>query len=343
MKAFGQPANTYYDLTKADIVVSLDADFLSTGAGNLRYARQFASRRRVSAEKTTMNRLYVVEPMPTPTGAKADHRLPLRAGDMDEFAWALATAIQTAKGAEKSENGDIYTWSGKIGADLLRNKGACVVIPGEQQSATVHALAHVMNAALGNVGKTVFYTDPLETDPKDQLDSLNDLVKDLDAGSVELLLVLGGNPVFNSPVELGMRDRIQKAKTRVHLSLYEDETSAVCQWHLPETHYLETWGDARAFDGTVSIQQPLIAPLYDGRSACELLQSLTDAPDLKPYDVVKRYWAAQHTGADFEAWWRRAVHDGVVAGTAFPTKTRPCMATLSPSIRRSAAWAASSK
>jgi molybdopterin-containing oxidoreductase family iron-sulfur binding subunit len=321
MKTFAQPVNTYYDFTKADIVVSLDSDFLASGAGSLRYARQFAARRRVSAEKTTMNRLYVVEPMPTPTGAKADHRLPLRAGDMEEFAWSLATAVQTAKGAEKSDNADIYKWSGKIGADLLRNKGACVVIPGEHQTPMVHALAHVMNAALGNVGKTVFYTDPLEADPKDQLDSLDDLVKDLDAGAVDLLLILGGNPVFNAPVELGMRDRIQKAKVRVHLSLYEDETSAVCQWRLPEAHYLETWGDARAFDGTVSIQQPLIAPLYEGRSGYELLQALTDSPDTKPYDIVKNYWASQHTGTDFDAWWRRAIHDGIVPGTALATKT----------------------
>ena len=188
------------------------------------------------------------------------------------------------------------------------------MIAGEHQPPIVHALAHVMNATLGNVGKTVFYTDPIEANPVDQLASSQDLAKDLDAGAVDLLLILGGNPVFNAPVELGMRDRIQKATLRVHLSLYEDETSAVCQWHLPEAHYLETWGDARAFDGTVTIQQPLIQPLYGGRSAYEILQALTDTPETQPYDIVKGYWAGQHTGADFEAWWRRAVHDGVVAG-----------------------------
>src|SRR6185369_4584973 len=141
---------------------------------------------------------------------------------------------------------------------LLRNKGASLVIVGECQSPGVHALAHAMNASLGNVGKTVFYTEPVEANPVDQVASLQDLVKDLDAGAVDLLLVLGGNPVFTAPVELGMRSRIGKAKVRVHLSMYNDETSELCQWQLPETHYLETWGDARAFDGTVSIQQPLI-------------------------------------------------------------------------------------
>jgi molybdopterin-containing oxidoreductase family iron-sulfur binding subunit len=321
MQTFGAPTNTIYDFTKADVVVSLDSDFLNSGHGSLRYARQFAARRRVSAEKTTMNRLYVVEPMPTPTGAKADHRLALRAGDIEELSWALATAIQAANGPKKSDNQDIYKWAGVVGKDLLRNKGTSLVIAGEHQPPMVHALAHVMNNSLGNTGKTVFYTDSVEANPVDQLASLQDLVKDLDAKAVDLLVVLGGNPVFNSPVELGMRDRIQQARMRVHLSLYEDETSAVCQWNLPEAHYLETWGDARAFDGTVTIQQPLIQPLYDAQSAYQVLQVFADGPTDKPYDVVKGYWASQHTGADFEAWWRRAVHDGVVAGTALPTKT----------------------
>jgi molybdopterin-containing oxidoreductase family iron-sulfur binding subunit len=319
--SFGQPVNTYYDLTKANVILSLDSDFLAQGAGSLRYARQFASRRRVTGNQSTMNRLYVVEPNPTPTGAKADHRMPLRAGDIEEFAWAVATGAQIALGPKKGDNQDIYRWAGPVAQDLLRNKGASVVIAGDHQPPLVHALAHVMNSHLGNVGKTVFYTDPIEANPVDQLASLQDLVKDLDAGAVDLLLILGGNPVFNAPVELGLRDRIKKAALSVHLSLYEDETSTVCQWTLPETHYLETWGDARAFDGTVSIQQPLIEPLYGGRSAYAMLQALTDSPETRPYDIVKGYWAAQHAGADFEAWWRRAVHDGVVPGTALPAKT----------------------
>ena len=195
------------------------------------------------------------------------------------------------------------------------------MIPGEHQPPIVHALAHVMNASLGNVGKTVFYTDPIEANPVDQLASLQDLVKDLDAGVVDLLLIIGGNPVFTAPVEMGMRDRIQKARLRAHLSLFDDETSQVCQWHLPEAHYLETWGDARTFDGTATIQQPLIQPLYGGRSGYQILQMLTEQPELSPYDIVKGYWATQHKGTDFETWWRRAVHDGVVPDTAAPART----------------------
>jgi molybdopterin-containing oxidoreductase family iron-sulfur binding subunit len=318
--AFGQPVNTYYDLSAANVVVSIDSDFLASGPASLRYARQFAARRRVRGNQTAMNRLYVVEPMPTPTGSKADHRLPLRAADIEVFAGALTAAVGTGRGPESGENHDIYKWVDEIGRDLARNKGASLVIAGEHQPPVVHAFAHAMNASLGNVGKTVFNTDPIEADPVDQVASLEDLVKDLDAGAVDLLLILGGNPVFNAPVELGLRDRLTKARVRAHLSLYDDETSRACQWRLPEAHYLEAWGDARAFDGTATIQQPLIQPLYGGKSAYEVLQMFTDRPEKSGREIVKDYWAGQHTGADFEVWWRRAVHDGVVANTAFPAK-----------------------
>ena len=321
LQTFNQPVNTWYNLEQANVVVSLDSDFLASGPASLRYARQFSKRRRVTESGAPMNRLYVVEPMPTPTGAKADHRLPLRAGDIEDFAWAIAVNLRVAAGARPSDNGDIKAWAPPVADDLMHNRGASLVIAGECQPPIVHALAHVINDFLGNVGKTVFYTDPIEANPVDQVASLQDLAKDLDSGAVDLLLVLGGNPVFTAPVELGMRDRIQKATLRAHLSQYEDETSAVCQWCLPETHYLETWGDARAFDGAVTIQQPLIQPLYGGRSACQILQTLTGSSDAGPYQIVKGYWAAQHQGADFEAWWRRAVHDGVVEGTALPAKT----------------------
>ncbi len=318
--AFGQPVSTHYDLSQADVIVALDSDFLAAGAANLRYARQFASRRRVREGTTAMNRLYVVEPMPTATGSKADHRLSLRAGDVEEFAWALATGLGAANGPKSGDNADIYKWIGPIARDLQRHPGASAVLAGEYQPPIVHALAHVINASLGNAGKTVLYTDPIEASPVDQLASLQDLVKDLDAGAVDLLLILGGNPAFNGPVELGMRDRLEKAKLRVHLGLFNDETSEFCQLHLPEAHYLETWGDARAFDGTVTIQQPLIEPLYGGRSVLQVLNMLTDKPLSAAYDVVKNYWATQHKGEDFESWWRKAVHDGVVPNSALPTK-----------------------
>ena len=230
-----------------------------------------------AASRREMNRLYVVEPMPTPTGTKADHRLPLRAGESKSSRGRWRPSLGAANGPKQGENHDIYKWVGAIARDLQNNKGACLVIAGEHQPPIVHALAHVMNESLGNVGKTVFYTDPIEANPVDQLASLQDLVKDLDAGAVDLLLIVGGNPVFNAPVEIGhARSHPRRRKLRAHLGLYARRDQQVCQWHLPEAHYLETWGDARAFDGTVTIQQPLIQPLYGGRSAYQILQMLTE-------------------------------------------------------------------
>jgi molybdopterin-containing oxidoreductase family iron-sulfur binding subunit len=319
--AFGQPVNTMYDLTGAAVIVSLDADFLASGPGSLRYARQFAAGRRVRTSQTDMNRLYVVEPMPTPTGTKADHRLPLRAADVEQFAWSLAAALSVDTGGRPSASSAADKWIAPIARDLQRHRGSSLVIAGEQQGPAVHALAHSMNALLGNVGKTVLYTEPVEANPVDQVASLYDLVKDLDSGTVDLLLILGGNPVYDAPVELGFRDRLKKAALRVHLSLHEDETSEFCHWHLPMTHYLEAWSDCRANDGTVTIMQPLIAPLYAGKSEHEVLAMLTSQPERPGYDIVKSYWNSQHTGADFETWWRKAVHDGVMPNTALPVKT----------------------
>jgi molybdopterin-containing oxidoreductase family iron-sulfur binding subunit len=320
--AFGQQVNTYYDFSQADVIVSLDCDFLAAGPASLRYARQFAAKRRVRGGQTAMNRLYVLEPVPTPTGTKADHRMPARVEEIEQFAWELAAAVGVVSGnGPKSQNPNFYNWLGPLARDLQSHRGRSLILAGAQQPPAVHALAHNMNARLGNVGQTVFYTDPLEANPGDHLASLQDLVKDLDSGTVDVLLILGGNPAYNAPVELGMRDRIKKAKLRIRHGLHYDETSEVCQWHLPDAHFLETWSDGRAFDGTVTIMQPLIAPLYGGRSAHELLTMLTDIPENSGYEIVKGYWRRQHTGADFETWWRKIIHDGMVPGTALPTKT----------------------
>src|SRR5262249_29554673 len=160
--AFGQQVNTYYDFSKADVIVSLDCNFLAAGPGFLRYARQFAAKRRVRGSETNMNRLYVLEPMPTPTGAKADHRMPARVEEIEQFAWELAAAVGVAGGnGPKSKNPNFYNWIGPLARDLQAHKGKSVVLAGPQQSAAVHALAHAMNSALGNVGQTVFYTDPV--------------------------------------------------------------------------------------------------------------------------------------------------------------------------------------
>jgi molybdopterin-containing oxidoreductase family iron-sulfur binding subunit len=321
--AFGTPVNAVYRLADADVILSLDADFLSCGPAQSRLAREFAVRRREGASGGAMNRLYVVESAMTATGARADHRKPLRAAEVEAFARSVATKIGVGAPTGTAESGGRFAadpLARTLANDLVRHRGRCVVIAGDSQPPAVHAIAHAMNGMLANAGRTVVYTDPVEANPEDQLESIRALVADMRSGAVSTLLVLGGNPVFNAPADLGFRDAFRKVARRVHLSLESDETSVECQWHVAEAHFLESWSDTRAFDGTVSIVQPLIAPLYGGRSAHEVIAALSDQPELSPYETVRQTWSG-HLPGNFEESWRRALHDGVVPGTALPTRT----------------------
>ncbi|HSP32976.1 MAG TPA: 4Fe-4S dicluster domain-containing protein, partial [Thermoanaerobaculia bacterium] len=209
------------------------------------------------------------------------------------------------------------SWVGALVRDLQKNRGASVVIAGDDQPPTVHAIAHAINQALGNIGSTVLVTDSPEVMPVNQLESMRQLVTDMNSGAVSTLVMLGGNPVFDAPVDFNFKKAMQKVPFRAHLSPYYDETSFQAHWHIPETHYLETWGDARAFDGTVSIQQPLIMPLYNGRSALEVVGALIGGLDSSPYDTVRNYWLSK--GANDQTW-RKWLNDGVIAGSALPAR-----------------------
>jgi molybdopterin-containing oxidoreductase family iron-sulfur binding subunit len=327
MMAFGEPVQTIYRFDRAERVLALDSDFLAATGANIRYARDFISRRRVVGDQKTMNRLYAVETTPTNTGMKADHRLTLRPSEMQSFTLALASALGVA-GASASSG---VAHADKIAAivkDLQSARGKSIVIAGDYAPPVVHAIAHAMNAALGNVGQTVVYTDPIDANPVNQVESLQELVRDIDAGQVEMLVLIGGNPVYDAPFDLALtKERLDKIKApdgrdglRVHLSLYYDETSELSHWHVPETHYLESWSDARAHDGTATIIQPLIAPLYKGYTVHEFLATFGDAPEKSSYDLVRAYWQTQIAG-DFESQWRKAVHDGVIPNTASKEKT----------------------
>ena len=318
--AFGAPVNAIHRLEDADVILSLDADFLACGPAQSRLAREFAARRRQGASGGAMNRLYVVESAMTPTGARAEHRKPLQAAEVEAFARAVATKLGGGAPAGTAESGGRFApdpFARAVAGDLMRHRGRSVVIAGDSQPPAVHAIAHAMNAMLANAGRTVVYTDPVEANPEDQLESLRHLVADMRSGAVSTVLVLGGNPVFNAPADVGFRDAFRKVRRRVHLSLENDETSVECQWHVAEAHFLESWSDTRAFDGTASIVQPLIAPLYGGRSAHDVLAALSDQPEQSPYDLVRETWRTKMTG-DFETAWRRALHDGVIAGTVLP-------------------------
>ncbi|MGA2458852.1 MAG: TAT-variant-translocated molybdopterin oxidoreductase [Terriglobales bacterium] len=313
--AFGEPVETRYDLSKADVIVSLDADFLYAGfPGSTRYTRDFAARRNPDAN---MNRLYVVESTPSSTGMKADHRLPVQASYVETFAKTLAAAVGITISGSESRGASGFDKA--VAADLAAHRGSSVVIAGDHQPPVVHALAHAINAALGNVGKTVFYTEPVDANPVNRSESLHALVEDIRAGKVDLLLILGGNPAYDAPAELEFASALKSnaVSLKVFLGSHRNETAELCHWHVPEAHYLESWSDARAYDGTVSIVQPLIEPLYGGKSAHEIITTLAGQSGLTGHDLVQAYWLKQHGGADFDAFWRKSLHDGWVADTAY--------------------------
>ena len=316
--AFGQPVETRYRLENADVIVSLDADFLYAGfPGNTRYIRDRAKKRNPDAP---MSRFYAMESTPSSTGAKADHRLPVRATEIEALARTLAGALGV--GAGSTAGGEAEKFVKAVAADLQSHQGSSVVISGDHQPPAVHALAHAINQALGNVGKTVVYTDAVDANPINQTESLRDLVADMRAGKVDLLVIMGGNPVYDAPADLGFADALKNSNIslRIHHGLYQNETSEYCHWHVNDAHCLEAWSDARAYDGTVSIVQPLILPLYAGKSAHELLSALSGISDATGYDIVRAYWQKQHAGADFDTFWRKSLHEGWVEGTTYSPK-----------------------
>jgi len=336
LQAFGEDVTPQYRIEKADVILSLDSDFLNVGAGSIRYARDFASRRKVrdgKNAKDTMNRLYAVESMPTTTGSMADHRLPMRAGDLETFAFAMAQKLGVSLNKKKLKlSKEASQWVEAVHKDLLAHRGKSLVIAGKEQSPVVHALAFLMNQALGNHGSTVSYTEPVEVKPENQIASLRDLVQDLERGAVDDLILLETNLVYKAPVDLHFSEALKKAKFRVHLGLYQDETARLCEWHIPQAHYLESWSDARAFDGTASTVQPLIHPLYNGKTAHEMISVLEDRPRMSSHDIVRQYWKSANPSLDSEKAWEKALHDGVIRGSEFKTKSVALRSDLNLSV-----------
>lgn len=340
-KAFGSALRATYDFLKADVVLSLDADFLCTGPGHVRYARDFADRRKIrqngkeaadiAAGKRTpegvkadqVNRLYAVECMPTNTGAVADHRLPQLSTQLETFARALATELGVmgapAGGALSDE---AKAWLKPLADDLRfiaakkagdkpteRPRGTTVVVVGDHAPASLHALAFAINAHLGNIGQTVKLAPSTEVTVADKMSDLKSLTAELAAKSVDVLLVIGdANPAFTAPADIDFAGALKsftddKSKFTFHLGQRQDETGVLCEWHVNEAHYLEAWGDIRGHDGTAAIQQPLIAPLHHGKSAIELLAAVL--PDAKDGDDKLGVPAASRDPLDVvRATWR---------------------------------------
>jgi molybdopterin-containing oxidoreductase family iron-sulfur binding subunit len=346
--AFGRPLNVYYRLDRADVIVALDADFLGSGPAQLVYTHDWAQRRRDLLAKKSLSRLYSVEATLTITGAAADNRLALRPTAVEGFARALAVKLGADVEGRAELEGPAGRWLDAVAADLRevngkpRPAGTTLVVAGDGQPPVVHALAHAINQRLGNFGKTVVFTEPVLR-AGESMASLKELFAAVEGGTTDTLLVLGGNPAYTAPADVPVDEILTKKLLlkdwlAVHLGNHEDETSRLCHWHVPETHFLETWGDARAFDGTASIIQPLIAPLYAGRSAHEILAALSrrkegntasEYDERTPYELVREYWQghrpAKSAKDEFERFWRTAVHNGVIEGTNLPEAEAPAL------------------
>ncbi len=321
--AFGEPLEAVYKFDAARVVLSLGGDFL--GAPGVRYARDFVSARRDGDGSPDPGRLYVVESTPTLTGSFADHRYAVRFGEIEPIARGLARALGVpGAGGAAAGPPDARLLPGDalavLARDLKQNAGRCLVIVGDAQPPIVHAIGHAINDALGNVGRTVSHCAPILARAEPQGESIRALTDDMAAGRVDTLIMLGGNPVYNAPSDLSFGAHLAKLAMSVHLGLYHDETSSLCDWHVPQAHFLESWSDTRAYDGTVAIQQPLIAPLYGGKSACELLSLLLGQTASNDYQAVRDFWTKGRPPAEADAFWNQALQRGLIEGSQLPTQ-----------------------
>ena len=323
-QAFGRPLRPMYQFDEAEVIVSLDANFLGATAKNDLYnASRFAETRRLDGPEDEMSRLYVVESTHSVTGGMADNRLRLRASQIPAFAAALASELGVGGGAADLDEKQ-QRYIREIARDLSEAGSRGLVLAGDTQPPAIHALCAAINDHLGSIGETMLLLDTGESaqdaaQQKSQAEELEGLVRDMRAGQVDLLLMLGTNPVYNAPAELDFAAALEQVPESVHLGLFVNETAAVSSWHLPQAHYLEAWGDGRSYDGTLSVIQPLIAPLYDpAHSEVEVLNVFATGLDRAGYDLVREEWQ-DHIEGDFDATWRRVLHNGFLPDTAYPT------------------------
>jgi len=330
-KAFGQAAMTQLDLAQARVIVDFDANFMQDHPTSLRNSKQFSAGRKPDAGH--MNRLYVYENTFSITGGMADHRFPTAHGDIAAAAWALAAELVLGEGlplpaGSGISRSDLNAWKGHqaggahlaaVAKDLMDNRGHGLLIAGIRQDPDTHALLHVLNTALGNVGHTISYL-PIEVP---RIRFIDELTHELNAGRIQTLVILDSNPVYTAPVDLKFAEAMQKAKHRIHLGHGNDATAALSTWHLPMAHYLESWGDAMAWDMSYLAVQPLIAPLYGGRTVTEILSVMVEETPRDSFAITRDSFHRMTGGtgpapADnpaFEKKWRAFIHDGMVKGS----------------------------
>jgi MoCo/4Fe-4S cofactor protein with predicted Tat translocation signal len=318
-RSFGSPVDRVFDLSAADVIFVVESDLISAVPGWLAYARQFAARRRPDETGGQMSRVYAIESTPTLIGAKADHRLPMRPQEILDGMRHLAATVGAGPQEWARPQSKDASWLTAAAQDLTQHKGRALVHAGREQPVEVHLLADAINNALGAFGKTIRPIEPVAVSPMQQQQSLKELVADMTAGRVETLLMLDTNPLYSAPVDLDFAAALKRVPLSVSLALYADETADASTWLIPATHEYEAWSDARAFDGTVTIQQPQVRRLYGGHSAQELLAVLLADTSPDDYALVRGYWqheAQQEGNGDFEAFWHESLRSGVVKNSA---------------------------
>lgn len=309
-------AEVICDFSKAKIIVALDSDFLYAHPYALRYARDFANGRRVlEPQSARMNRLYVAEPTPTITGSNADHRVAVAARDIMPMAENIAAGL--GLGAAAPVNVANQDWIKAVVQDVEANRGQSILIAGETQPPELHTLVAQLNNALGNEGSTIMPA-PVPSLPPNRID-FRELVNEMHRGAVKVILIFGGNPQYDAPVDFNFAGAFNKVKLRVHHSVHFNETSRHSHWQVPAAHFLESWSDTCAFDGSTSIIQPLIEPMYAGVSAHEILEAVNERSPRTAYDIVRDHWSGPQPATDFEAKWRKALSDGVMTGSQAAT------------------------
>ncbi len=335
MLAFGQALNVHPQYDKARVVLSLDQDFLGLDTASPQATKLFSKRRRVEAEEDIerLSRLYVVESQFSLTGANAEHRLRAKGGEVRQFAADLLAGLTAEPAAGEGKRAQFLA---AVVKDLKAAGKEALVVAGHRQPAVVHALAHQINQALGANGSTVTFTSAARPDRVDAgIEGLKTLTAAMSAGQVNAIIIVGGNPAYTAPADLDFAAALSKVATSIHLGMHVNETATAAKWHLPEAHYLEAWGDARTSAGVSAIQQPMIDPLYGGKSAIELIAQLAGTPE-KGYALVKKFWTAQVS----EAAWRKALNDGIIgsgAATVSPTVNAGAIASAAAAAPASAA------
>ncbi|WP_128291155.1 4Fe-4S dicluster domain-containing protein [Afifella aestuarii] len=319
--AFGRRLKPVYRFDRARCVLSLDADFLGAGPEQTLNAARFGAARRVWGDKPEgFLRLHVIEPVLSLTGSNADHRLAVRRGRVAELAQMIAARFGADNLPEGRVDENARVFVERLVQELSAHRGQALVVAGAAQPAEVHALAHWLNAQHGGLGETVEFL-PVDNEAPSHL-GLRELVEEIDAGNVETLLISGTNPVYSAPGDFDLADLLGKVPFSVHHGLYRNETAARTTWHLPALHDLESWSDARAADGTVTLLQPLITPLFRGRSLFSVLGAFFGELDADDREVLRAHWRRASGAGDFETWWRKSLRAGFVEGSA-PQSFRP--------------------